>query len=131
MLVTYRPELENPAREAAFGVFLPDGRVLKFEPGVNQDIRQDDWEFATRIEAVQKLLQINALEVLSQPSGDELIPLTTPIDELLNMPYQKAVKAAEETHDLEALKLWDAQERRVSVKAALARRLNALTAGAY
>lgn len=131
MLVTYRPELENPPREAAFGVFLPDGRILTFQPGVNTDVRPDDWEFAKQLDTVQKLIQINALEALSQPEGDELVALTTPIDELLNMPYQKAVKAAEETHDINALKLWDEQEKRVSVKAALARRLNSLKVGAF
>ena len=41
MLIAYRPELENPPREAGFGIITDKG-LISLTPGLNQEIPEDE-----------------------------------------------------------------------------------------
>ena len=73
MLIAYRPELENPPREAGFGIITDKG-LISLAPGLNQEIPDEQWDLAKANSTVQALLKIGAIEELKERVEVETIP---------------------------------------------------------
>lgn len=126
MLIAYRPELENPPREASLGVITKNG-MISLAPGLNQEIPDDQWELAKQNATVKALLRIGALEELKERVEVETIPQNA--DSLAQLPLTQAIQAIELLHDDEKLADWKKIEGRVRVRNAIARRIEAIRLG--
>ena len=126
MLVAYRPELENPPREAGFGVITDKG-LISLTPGLNQEIPDDQWDLAKQNPTVKALLTIGALEEMKERVEVETIPQN--IQSLSQLPLSQAIQAIELLHDEEKLTDWKKIEGRVRVRNAISRRLEAIKTG--
>ena len=92
MLIAYRPELENPPREAGFGIITDKG-LISLAPGLNQEIPDEQWDLAKANSTVQALLKIGAIEELKERVEVETIPQG--IDSLQQLPLSQAIQAIE------------------------------------
>lgn len=126
MLIAYRPELENPPREASFGVITEKG-MISLAPGLNQEIPDEQWNEAKKNATVQALLRIGALEELKEQVMVETIPQSA--QTLAELPLSQAIQATELIHDDEKLSDWKKIEGRVRVRNAIARRIEAIRTG--
>jgi hypothetical protein len=126
MLIAYRPELENPPREASLGVITKNG-MISLTPGLNQEIPDEQWELAKQNATVQSLLRIGALEELKERIEVETIPQS--VESLSQLPLSQAIQAIELLHDDEKLTDWKKIEGRVRVRNAIARRVEAIRIG--
>lgn len=126
MLIAYRPELENPPREAGFGIITERG-LISLTPGLNQEIPDEQWDMAKQNATVQALLRIGALEELKERVEVETIPQS--IESLSQLPLSQAIQAIELLHDDEKLSDWKKIEGRVRVRNAIARRVEAIRTG--
>jgi len=126
MLIAYRPELENPPREASFGVITAKG-MISLAPGLNQEIPDDQWSEAKKNATVQALLRIGALEELKERVEVETIPQSA--QALAELPLSPAIQAIELIHDDEKLADWKKIEGRVRVRNAISRRIEAIRTG--
>lgn len=126
MLIAYRPELENPPREASFGVITAKG-MISLTPGLNQEIPDDQWSEAKKNGTVQALLRIGALEELKERVEVETIPQSA--QALAELPLSQAIQATELIHDDEKLADWKKIEGRVRVRNAISRRIEAIRTG--
>lgn len=126
MLIAYRPELENPPREASFGVITAKG-MISLAPGLNQEIPDDQWSEAKKNATVQALLRIGALEELKERVEVETIPQSA--QALAELPLSQAIQATELIHDDEKLADWKKIEGRVRVRNAISRRIEAIRTG--
>lgn len=126
MLIAYRPELENPPREAGFGIITDKG-LISLAPGLNQEIPDEQWDLAKANSTVQALLKIGAIEELKERVEVETIPQG--IDSLQQLPLSQAIQAIELLHDEEKLTDWKKVEGRVRVRNAISRRLEAIRTG--
>lgn len=126
MLIAYRPELENPPREAGFGIITDKG-LISLAPGLNQEIPDEQWDLAKTNSTVQALLKIGAIEELKERVEVETIPQS--IDSLQQLPLSQAIQAIELLHDEEKLTDWKKVEGRVRVRNAISRRLEAIRTG--
>ena len=126
MLIAYRPELENPPREASLGVITKNG-MISLTPGLNQEIPDDQWEQAKQNATVQALLRIGALEELKERVEITTIPQGA--DSLSQLPLSQAIQAIELLHDEDKLTDWKKIEGRVRVRNAISRRLEAIRIG--
>jgi hypothetical protein len=126
MLIAYRPELENPPREAGFGIITDKG-LISLAPGLNQEIPDEQWDLAKTNSTVQALLKIGAIEELKERVEVETIPQG--IDSLQQLPLSQAIQAIELLHDEEKLTDWKKVEGRVRVRNAINRRLEAIRTG--
>lgn len=126
MLIAYRPELENPPREAGFGIITERG-LISLTPGLNQEIPDEQWDMAKQNATVQALLRIGALEELKERIEVETIPQS--IESLSQLPLSQAIQAIELLHDDEKLSDWKKIEGRVRVRNAIARRVEAIRVG--
>lgn len=126
MLIAYRPELENPPREASLGVITKNG-MISLTPGLNQEIPDEQWELAKQNATVQSLLRIGALEELKERIEVETIPQS--VESLSQLPLSQAIQAIELLHDDEKLSDWKKIEGRVRVRNAIARRVEAIRIG--
>lgn len=126
MLIAYRPELENPPREASLGVITRNG-MISLTPGLNQEIPDDQWEQAKQNATVQALLRIGALEELKERVEIETIPQSA--SSLSQLPLSQAIQAIELLHDEDKLSDWKKIEGRVRVRNAISRRLEAIRTG--
>jgi hypothetical protein len=126
MFIAYRPELENPPREASFGVITKLG-MINLAPGLNQEIPDDQWEEAKSNPTVQSLLRIGAIEEMKEPVQVETIPKSA--ENLSQLPLTQAIQAIELLHDEEKLRDWKKIEGRVRVRNAINRRLEAIRTG--
>lgn len=126
MLIAYRPELENPPREASFGVITAKG-MISLAPGLNQEIPDDQWSEAKKNATVQALLRIGALEELKERVEVETIPQSA--QALAELPLSQAIQATELLHDDEKLADWKKIEGRVRVRNAISRRIEAIRTG--
>lgn len=126
MLIAYRPELENPPREAGFGIITDKG-LISLAPGLNQEIPDEQWDLAKTNSTVQALLKIGAIEELKERVEVETIPQG--IDSLQQLPLTQAIQAIELLHDEEKLTDWKKVEGRVRVRNAINRRLEAIRTG--
>ena len=126
MLIAYRPELENPPREASLGVITSKG-MISLAPGLNQDIPEEQWNEAKRNNTVQALLRIGAIEELQDRVEVETIPQSA--QALAELPLSQAIQAIELLHDEEKLNDWKKIEGRVRVRNAINRRREAIRTG--
>lgn len=126
MLIAYRPELENPPREASLGVITSKG-MISLAPGLNQEIPEEQWNEAKRNNTVQALLRIGAIEELQDRVEVETIPQSA--QALAELPLSQAIQAIELLHDEEKLNDWKKIEGRVRVRNAINRRREAIRTG--
>ena len=126
MLIAYRPELENPPREAGFGIITDKG-LISLTPGLNQEIPEDQWELAKSNPTVQALLNIGAIEEMKERVEVETIPQS--IESLKQLPLTQAIQAIELLFDEDKLSGWKKVEGRDRVRNAIGRRLEALRTG--
>ena len=99
MLIAYRPELENPPREAGFGIITDKG-LISLAPGLNQEIPDEQWEVAKANPTVKALLSIGAIEEMKERVEVETIPQN--IESLSQLPLSQAIQAIELLHDEQA-----------------------------
>tara|TARA_B100001758_G_scaffold166633_1_gene143888 strand:+ start:1025 stop:1411 length:387 start_codon:yes stop_codon:yes gene_type:complete len=126
MLIAYRPELENPPREAGFGIITDKG-LISLAPGLNQEIPDEQWEVAKANPTVKALLSIGAIEEMKERVEVETIPQN--IESLSQLPLSQAIQAIELLHDEDKLGSWKKIEGRVRVRNAIGRRLEAIRKG--
>jgi hypothetical protein len=126
MLIAYRPELENPPREASFGVITKRG-VISLAPGLNQEVPDDQWEEAKANPTVKALLRIGAIEELKERVEVETVPKSA--ESLSQLPLSQAIQAIELLHDEDKLSDWKKIEGRIRVRNAINRRLEAIRTG--
>lgn len=126
MLIAYRPELENPPREAGFGIITDKG-LISLAPGLNQEIPDEQWEVAKANPTVKALLSIGAIEEMKERVEVQTIPQN--IESLSQLPLSQAIQAIELLHDEDKLSSWKKIEGRVRVRNAIGRRLEAIRKG--
>ena len=126
MLIAYRPELENPPRDAGFGIITRSG-LIQLTPGLNQEIPDEKWKEAKENRAVKKLMQIGAIEEMKEQVMVETLPESA--QSLSELPLTQAIRAIELIHDAEQLGDWKKIEGRVRVRNAIAKRLEAIRIG--
>ena len=126
MLIAYRPELENPPRDAGFGIITKSG-LIQLTPGLNQEIPDEKWSEAKENRAVKKLMQIGAIEEMKEQVTAEVLPESA--QSLSELPLTQAIRAIELIHDSEQLADWKKIEGRVRVRNAIAKRMEAIRIG--
>ena len=126
MLIAYRPELENPPRDAGFGIITKSG-LIQLTPGLNQEIPDERWNEAKENRAVKKLMQIGAIEEMKEQVKVETLPESA--QSLSELPLTQAIRAIELIHDSEQLADWKKIEGRVRVRNAIAKRMEAIRIG--
>lgn len=126
MLIAYRPELENPPRDAGFGIITKSG-LIQLTPGLNQEIPDERWNEAKENRAVKKLMQIGAIEEMKEQVKVETLPESA--QSLSELPLTQAIRAIELIHDSEQLADWKKIEGRVRVRNAIAKRIEAIRIG--
>lgn len=126
MLIAYRPELENPPRDAGFGIITKSG-LIQLTPGLNQEIPDEKWNEAKENRAVKKLMQIGAIEEMKEQVRVETLPESA--QSLSELPLTQAIRAIELIHDSEQLADWKKIEGRVRVRNAIAKRMEAIRIG--
>lgn len=126
MLIAYRPELENPPREAGFGIITKTG-LIQLVPGLNQEIPDDKWSEAKENIAVKKLMAIGAIEEMKEQVMVEDLPES--VQSLSELPLTQAIRAIELIHDADRLADWKKIEGRIRVRNAIAKRIEAIRIG--
>ena len=126
MLIAYRPELENPPRDAGFGIITKSG-LIQLTPGLNQEIPDERWNEAKENRAVKKLMQIGAIEEMKEQVTAEVLPESA--QSLSELPLTQAIRAIELIHDSDQLNDWKKIEGRVRVRNAIAKRIEAIRIG--
>ncbi len=126
MLIAYRPELENPPRDAGFGIITKSG-LIQLTPGLNQEIPDEKWKEAKENGTVKKLLAIGAIEEMKEQVMVENLPEN--VQSLSELPLTQAIRAIELIHDSDRLIDWKKIEGRVRVRNAIAKRVEAIRIG--
>lgn len=126
MLIAYRPELENPPRDAGFGIITKSG-LIQLTPGLNQEIPDEKWKEAKDNGTVKKLLAIGAIEELQEQVMVENLPEN--VQSLSELPLTQAIRAIELIHDADRLQDWKKIEGRVRVRNAISKRQEAIRIG--
>ena len=138
MILTYRPELENPpmAKECSLGFsFLPEeGKSrqvdsVRIESGVTRDFSEAHWEKIKDYEVVKRLLSLGALAI-TEEIDVEATTVSEPVaDTLDNIELKAALNLIDSSFDLKQLERWNAKDQRIRVKNAIAKRIQAITEG--
>jgi hypothetical protein len=126
MLIAYRPELENPPRDAGFGIITKSG-LIQLTPGLNQDIPDERWSEARENNTVRKLMAIGAIEEMKEQVTVQELP--EGVQSLAELPLTQAIRAIELLHDIERLAEWRKIEGRVRVRNAISKRQEAIRIG--
>lgn len=126
MLIAYRPELENPPRDAGFGIITKSG-LIQLTPGLNQEIPDEKWKEAKDNGTVKKLLAIGAIEELQEQVMVENLPEN--VQSLSELPLTQAIRAIELIHDVDRLQDWKKIEGRIRVRNAISKRQEAIRIG--
>jgi hypothetical protein len=126
MLIAYRPELENPPRDAGFGIITNSG-LIQLTPGLNQEIPDEKWNEAKLNGTVKKLMAIGAIEEMKEQVVVENLPEN--VQSLSELPLTQAIRAIELIHDTERLTDWKRIEGRVRVRNAISKRQEAIRIG--
>lgn len=126
MLIAYRPELENPPRDAGFGIITKSG-LIQLTPGLNQEIPDEKWKEAKDNGTVKKLLAIGAIEELQEQVMVENLPEN--VQSLSELPLTQAIRAIELIHDADRLQDWKKIEGRIRVRNAISKRQEAIRIG--
>ena len=139
MIITYRPELENPpmAKECSVGFsFLPTKGARKvsyvrLNSGVTRNFDKQVWAKIKDYPVVTRLLSLGALEVKEDQETTEVVatPSAQQSESIADVKLTEALGLVEASFDLEQLSKWDAKEQRIRVKNAIASRKTAITEG--
>lgn len=124
-LVVYRPELENPPRDAALA-FIVDDEAVTLHPGVNRGFSDDAWAALKQQKLVESLIKIGAIEAMEEAEEVEAIAADTDITALA---YSAACSVIERCHDVAQLQEWQNQDQRIRVRNAIARRIQQIQEG--
>ena len=136
MLVTFRPELQNPpmAKEAVIGFSFmkPNGRseYVKIEAGVNRDVTDADWERIKDKSLVKRLMALGALTTQTEAVDVDATVVGIESDNALaDRPVTDCMSLIEASFDIGQLQKWDAKEKRIRVKNSINKRITAITEG--
>lgn len=136
MIVVYRPELESPPmdKECTIGFSFLSGKgnpdYVQVASGVNRGFRDEIWDQIKEYDVVKNLLDLGALRTEEEQADDAKVsPETETIDQISDLPIDRAMRLIEDSFDVAQLNRWDAKEARIRVKNALARRITAVTEG--
>ena len=139
MIITYRPELENPpmAKECSLGFsFLPeDGKSrnvkhARINSGVNRNFDESLWDRIKDKATVKNLLSLGALVVTQEVDVEAVAVVDAPTEETLkNVDLKNALSLIEASFDADQLHKWDVKDQRIRVKNAIAKRIQAITEG--
>lgn len=134
--ISYRPELENPSRDAALAFSYNDTasqaiRTLTLKPGVNRHVDETAWTVIKETPTIQALLRIKALEVLgSEVAAEETLKGDSPqLADVVGLPVVEAFKVIEQSFDEEFLQAWKRAEGRTTVLNKINQRLQRLRTG--
>ena len=140
MNIFYSPELEAPpmAPECfitfSFIQAQSEGETTRvvFQPGLNQNISEEDWEKILEKPVAQNMLAQGSLRVVKETElpevlKDEDLPSDTPRAlDLSKLSVADANAAINKLHDIPALLKLQETEKRVPVRTAITRRINTL-----
>ena len=140
MIITYRPELENPpmAKECSLGFsFLPEDATksrnvkhVRIDSGVNRNFDESLWDRIKDKTTVQKLLSLGALVVTQEIDVEAVAVVDGPTEESLkSVDLKTALSLIEASFDADQLHKWDVKDQRIRVKNAIAKRIQAITEG--
>lgn len=124
-LVVYRPEQENPPREASVA-FMVNSQSVTLNPGVNRGFSDTVLEEIRKHPLMERLVKIGAVEVMDETEDVEAIPADTDIGALS---YSAACAVIDRCHDVTQLQEWQSQDQRIRVRNAIARRLQQIQEG--
>ena len=126
MLISYRPELENPPREGGFGI-ITDAGMIQLSPGVNTDVPDSKWEAAKNNGTVKRLMSLGAIEEVKAPATVQDIPHN--LETLTALPFTEALRIIDVMYKEDQLNDWKKVEGRVKVRSAINKRLEAIRIG--
>lgn len=138
MILAYRPELQNPPmdKECSIGFSFIGGpgeetTYYNLVSGVTRDFPEDVWEKIKDRDVVKQLLAWGALNVMKEEEAPaELKRGRKPkASTLADLPLDEAMKLIEASFDTAQLNLWNANDERIPIKNATAKRIEAITAG--
>ena len=138
MIITYRPELDNPpmAKECSLGFsFLPeDGKSrtvkhVRINSGVTRDFDVEAWERIAEYKSVQRLLSLGALVVTQEVDVKATTISVEEHETLSDVELKAALALVEGSFDIEQLKKWNSKDQRIRVKNAIAKRIASITEG--
>jgi len=124
MLISYRPENENPPREAGFSIGIYNDKTFQYDtlrlvPGLNRDIDVQLWARAKELGEISSRLSMKVIEEITEL---EEIPDTSST-EITTLSVDKVQQVIELTHDLNQLEKWFEADKRVRVRNAIQRRI--------
>ena len=139
MIITYRPELENPpmAKECSLGFsFLPeDGKSrnvkhVRINAGVNRNFDDNLWDRIKDKSSVVNLLSLGALVATQEIEVSATTVPDAPTEEsLASVDLKNALSLIEASLEIEQLKQWNAKDQRIRVRNAIAKRIQSITEG--
>lgn len=134
--ISYRPELENPSRDAAMAFSYMDAatkslRTVTLSPGVNRQIDDNAWAAVKDTPTMQALLRIKAVEVLGTAEQSADLPAGAPPDlaDVMGLPVVDAFKVIERSFDESFLLSWKQAEGRNTVINKINQRLSRIKIG--
>lgn len=139
MIITYRPELENPpmAKECSLGFsFLPDDgksrnvKHVRINAGVNRNFDDNLWDRIKDKSSVVNLLSLGALVATQEIEVSATTVPDAPTEEsLASIDLKNALSLIEASFEIEQLKQWNAKDQRIRVRNAIAKRIQSITEG--
>jgi hypothetical protein len=136
MLISFKPELDNPPKEpdTTVGFSLigtpaegTQTRFVQIRGGLNRDIDAETWDKLLHFGEIQRLMKLGALTVVEES------PTVTPTQELpqtlADLHLGEALDVLAGCFDVALLQAWEAQDQRIRVKNAINRRLNQIKEG--
>lgn len=139
MIITYRPELENPpmAKECSLGFsFLPKSdkertvKHVRIQSGVTRNFEEGVWEAIENYDVVKRLVSLGALVVTQEVDVEATVINDEPGTETLkDVALNDALGLIEASFDLDQLKKWLAKDQRIRVRNAVNKRITAITEG--
>ena len=138
MIITYRPELENPpmAAECSLGFsFLPeDGKSrnvkhVRINSGVTRNFDSEVWDKIENYKLVKKLVSLGALAVTQEIDVKAEAVEDVQQETLKSVELKAALGLIEASFDIEQLNKWNAKEQRIRVKNTIAKRISLITEG--
>jgi hypothetical protein len=135
MILVYRPELENPPmdKECTIGFSFVGGGGLsehiQVDAGVTRDFPENVWEKIKDYDVVKTLLKLGALRIDAEEATTTEAAPAAQSDTIADMPITQALELVEASFDIGQLNKWSANEQRIKVRNAIAKRIQAITEG--
>jgi hypothetical protein len=136
-IISYRPELESPAREGALGVAYDSStgtlmNTLTLEPGVNRGISDAVWAKVRENSAIKALIKIKAIKeiaVTGDADPEEVVEASPDVQEVRGLPVEDALTVIESSVDEAFLEGLRGADPRATVQKKIVARLAALREG--